>query len=242
MILALIPARSGSKSIPNKNIKEYCGKPLIAWTIEQAKQSSEITDIIVSTDCEKIKQIAEKYGAEVPFLRPKEISGDHSTDFEFMKHTVDWLKTERNTTPHLIVHLRPTYPNRKIKDLDEAIKKFRHNTVFNNKPYTSLRSVVEAEYPAYKMYKKEGKQELKPLFERVNGIEEPYNNARQLLPKCYWHNGCIDITTPECLENGSVSGNKILMYEMEKNEINDIDTIEEWNRSEHNYNNNNLSL
>ena len=227
MILALIPARCGSKSIPNKNIKEYAGKPLIAWTIEQAKKSKHITDIIVSTDSEEYKKIAEKHGANVPFLRPKEISEDHSTDLEFMKHTIEYLK-ENGKTPNMIVHLRPTYPTRKVEDIDEAIGKFLNN----DKSYTSLRSVVEAEYPAYKMYSIEGKQELKPLFKIVNGIEEPYNNARQLLPKSYWHNGCIDITTPDCIEKfDSISGNKILAYTMEKNEVYDIDTMEEWDKS-----------
>jgi len=229
MILALIPARSGSKSIPNKNIKDYCGKPLIAWSIEQAKQSKYITDIIVSTDCEEIKKIAEKYGAEVPFLRPKKISGDHSTDYEFMKHATEWLEY-RNRTPGMIVHLRPTYPNRNFNDIDKCIEKFR-----NEPSYTSIRSVVESEHSAYKMYTNKN-QQLIPLFNTINGINEPYNNARQLLPKCYWHNGCIDITTPNCLKKfESVSGNKILMYEMKNDEVDDIDTIEEWNRSEKHY-------
>lgn len=229
MILAIIPARSGSKSIPNKNIRLYSNKPLISWTIEQAKNSKYITDIIVSTDSEEYKKISEEYGATVPFLRPKEISEDNSTDYDFMKHTIDFLKE----TPQMIIHLRPTYPNRKFKDIDNAIEKFQYNLTFNTNPYTSLRSVVESDYPAYKMYSINGKQELTPLFNLVNGINEPYNNARQLLPKSYWHNGCIDITTPECLKKfRSVSGNKIMPYIMKNDEINDIDTIEEWDRSE----------
>lgn len=229
MILAIIPARSGSKSIPNKNIKDYLGKPLIAWTIEQAQKSKYIDEIIVSTDSKEYSEIAQKYGAKTPFLRPKEISEDLSTDYEFMKHTIDNLETP----PYMIVHLRPTYPNRKVEDIDKAIELFKHNLMFNSQPYTSLRSVVECEFPAYKMYSIDNK-ELKPLFQSVNGIKEPYNNARQLLPKTYWHNGCIDITTPSCLkEFESVSGNKILAFEMDKKEVYDIDTLEEWDRSIH---------
>jgi CMP-N-acetylneuraminic acid synthetase len=231
-VLAIIPARSGSKSIPNKNIKEYCGKPLIAWTIEQAKKSRLITDIIVSTDSEEYKKVAETYGVTVPFLRPKELSDDNSTDYEFMKHTIDWLTENKCKIPDLIVHLRPTYPNRSVIDIDKAIRLFQTNLDYTGGVYTSLRSVVESDFPAYKMYTLD-KNQLKPLFDRVNGIEEPYNNARQLLPKCYWHNGCIDITTPMCLEKfRSVSGDKILVYKMRKNETNDIDTIEEWDQSE----------
>lgn len=223
MILALIPVHSGSKSIMNKNIKDYKGKPLIGWTIEQAKESKYITDIIVSTDSVEYKKIAEEYGAEVPYLRPMEISGDESTDFEFMKHTIDWLK-KNNRKPTMIVYLRPIYPTRKVEDIDTSIKLFFNNILYNQNPYTSLRSVIEAEYSAYKMYFIEGKQELIPLFHRVNGISEPYNNAQQLLPKSYWHNGCIDITTPTCIEeHGSVSGNKILAYIMDKTEIDIIE-------------------
>ena len=231
-MIAIIPARSGSKSIPNKNIKNYSGKPLIAWTIEQAKNSKYINKVIVSTDSEEYKKIAEKYGAEVPFLRPSEISNDSSTDYEFMKHFVDYLN-ENQIKTSMIVHLRPTYPNRKTKDIDEAIELFQQNIY----QFTSLRSVVETDFSAYKMYSINNNQ-LNPLFENVNNINEPYNNARQLLPKCYWHNGCIDITTSECImKYKSVSGNKILPFIMNEKEIDDIDTITDWRNSEKKINN-----
>ena len=97
-ILCIIPARSGSKVIQDKNIMNFRGKPLLSWSIEQAKKSkySKNIKIIVSTDSEKYAEISKNYGAEVPFIRPKNISGDTSSDFECIKHCVDWLKKNEN--------------------------------------------------------------------------------------------------------------------------------------------------
>ena len=116
-ILTIIPARSGSKGVPNKNIKKFRDKPLLAWSIEQAKQTEYYKEgnmkIIVSTDSEKYKEIALKWGAEVPFLRPKELSKDLSTDYEFINHALNWLKENKKYTPDIILQLRPTSPYRK---------------------------------------------------------------------------------------------------------------------------------
>ena len=98
LLLCLIPARSGSKSIPNKNITTYCGHPLFTWSIKHAKQSKHKMRIIVSTTHQTIK-IAKMYGAECPFLRPSKIAQDYSTDFEFILHALEWLKTNENYTP-----------------------------------------------------------------------------------------------------------------------------------------------
>src|SRR3989338_863146 len=100
-ILALIPARGGSKRVPNKNIKLLDGKPLIAYTIAAAKKSKYINRIVVSTDCESIGKIAKKHGAEVPFLRPKEISTDDSKEIEFFEHALNWLLEHENYEPDL---------------------------------------------------------------------------------------------------------------------------------------------
>ena len=112
-VLALIPARGGSKGIKMKNIKEFKGKPLIYWSIKLALDCKVVNRVIVSTDNENIKRVAEECGADVPFLRPKEISGDLSTDYEFIKHCLDYLKENGEDEPDIIVQLRPTYPTRK---------------------------------------------------------------------------------------------------------------------------------
>ena len=219
-ILCIIPARSGSKGIVDKNIMDFKGKPLLSWSIEHAQQSkySKNIKIIVSTDSEKYAEISKQYGAEVPFLRPKNISGDTSSDFECIKHCVDWLKENENYEPDIILHLRPTQPCRKIEHVNLAIETF----INNRGKYDSLRSVIPVEKSPYKMYSINN-DELKPLFCEVNNIKEPYNQARQLLPQCYLHNGYIDILNTDILTNNTISGNKIYPFVMDMDNNIDID-------------------
>ena len=227
-IVALIPARSGSKGIPHKNIKGYHNLPLITHSINIAKKSSYITDIVVSTDSKEYKELCEKNGAKCPFLRPVEISGDLSTDYEFIKHYVEWMqKNDNENIPDLIVQLRPTYPNRRIFDLNKCIQ-----ILIENQEYTSLRTVIPYEKSPYKMYLTKDNV-LKPLFEEVNGLNEPYNRCRQDLPTTYLHNGCIDvIRTSSFIKYDSITGPKIYAYIMDKEEVNDIDSLEDWEKSE----------
>lgn len=227
-ILCIIPARSGSKSLPNKNIKNFKGKPLLTWTIEQAKKCSYVNQmkILLSTDSEKYAQIGKNEGAEVPFLRPSEISQDLSTDFEYIKYTVEWLQNNEDYYPDIIIQLRPTQPCRKVADINNALDIF----IKNRCKYDSLRSVVLFEKTPYKMYSIDNNN-LKPLFDNVNGIKEPYNKARQILPDTYLHNGYIDILNTNILSEGSLSGNVIYPYIMEKEDIIDIDTSEDWDKA-----------
>jgi N-acylneuraminate cytidylyltransferase len=234
-ILTIIPARGGSKGIPNKNIKILNGKPLLAYSIEQALETSFFKSgkmrIIVSTDSNEYGEIAKKYGAEVPFIRPKEISGDLSTDFECISHCMRWLEENEYYKPDIILQLRPTQPCRKIEDIEKTLDIF----IENYNEYDSLRTIIPLEKSAYKMYNLEG-NDLKPLFPivNINGIEvvEPFNQARQILPKCYLHNGYIDILNPKILKRGMISGEKIYGYLMNKEDTIDIDTIEDWNNLE----------
>ena len=229
-VLALIPARGGSKGIKMKNIKEFKGKPLIYWSIKLALDCKVVNRVIVSTDNENIKRVAEECGADVPFLRPKEISGDLSTDYEFIKHCLDYLKENGEDEPDIIVQLRPTYPTRKLDILNETLDIF----IKNLDNYDSLRTVYEMEKSPYKMYNIED-GELKPLFKEVKGIKEPYNQCRQLLPKTYIHNGYIDLIKTEIVEKkGSITGDRIYPYLMSKEEYHDIDTEKDWKDAEKN--------
>ena len=229
-VLALIPARGGSKGIKMKNIKEFRGKPLIYWSIKLALDCKVVNRVIVSTDNENIKRVAEECGADVPFLRPKEISGDLSTDYEFIKHCLDYLKENGEDEPDIIVQLRPTYPTRKLDILNETLDIF----IKNLDNYDSLRTVYEMEKSPYKMYNIED-GELKPLFKEVKGIKEPYNQCRQLLPKTYIHNGYIDLIKTEIVERkGSITGDRIYPYLMSKEEYHDIDTEKDWKDAEKN--------
>ena len=234
-IIALIPARSGSKGIPHKNIKNYQKYPLIYHSIKIAKESKYITDIVVSTDSEEYQNIAVKYEAKCPFLRPSNISNDLSTDYEFIKHYIQWTQlNDSNNIPDLIVQLRPTYPNRNIEELNKCIE-----IMINNIDYTSLRTVVKFEKSPFKMYIIENNT-LLPLFEKINNLEEPYNRCRQELPDTYLHNGSIDIIrTKSFLKSNSITGDKIYPYIMNENEINDIDNIQDWAKSESAFNHSN---
>ncbi len=222
-ILVLIPARSGSKGIRNKNIIDINGLPMLAWSIKQAQNSKYYNQmkIILSTDSEKYRKIGIKYGAEVPFLRPAKISGDLSTDYECVEHCLNYLAKE-NYVPDFIVQLRPTYPTRKVKILDDCISKF----ISNRNNYDSLRTVVPFEKSPYKMYRIIDNN-LEPLFKTVDNIVEPYNECRQKLPTTYLHNGYIDILNTNIVKEKTISGNKILPYVMSKEEIHDIDELKD---------------
>jgi CMP-N,N'-diacetyllegionaminic acid synthase len=233
-ILCLVPARSGSKGIIDKNIKVLNNKPLLCHSIDQAKESKYYKNkqmrIVVSTDSEKYANIAKNSGAEIPILRPSEISQDLSTDFEFMKHMIDYLKENENYNPDIILQLRPTQPLRNINDIDKCLDIF----INRYEEYDSLRTVVPYEKSPFKMYEVKNNL-LVPLFKTliVNEkiIDEPYNQCRQLLPQTYLHNGYIDILKPYLLDDGKISGDRIYPYIMNKEDTIDIDTYDDWNKA-----------
>ncbi|MBA7568216.1 8-amino-3,8-dideoxy-manno-octulosonate cytidylyltransferase [subsurface metagenome] len=222
-VVAVIPARSGS-SVVDKNIKLLGGYPLIAYSIAAAKLASGIDRIIVSTDSNKYASIASKYGAEVPFLRPTEISGDNSTDYEWIKHLLDWMQNKENFLPSYLVHLRPTTPLREIKIIDYAIK-----YMMKNIKATALRSAHKTHLTPYKMFKLNGEY-MKP-FLSCEGVEEFYNLPRQFFEDAYIPNGYIDIIRPSVFMNtGLLHGDRIKLWETDV--IPDIDTIADFNFAE----------
>ena len=146
-MLAVIPARGGSKSIPQKNIK-YIGKhPLVAYSIAVARMSKIIERVIVSTDSDQIAEVSSKYGAEVPFLRPSEIAKDDSIDMEWIEHLLSYVEKKERKKVEYLVHLRPTTPFREINIVDDGIK-----YIVNSPSATSLRSVSLANQPPQKMF------------------------------------------------------------------------------------------
>lgn len=238
-ILCIIPARSGSKGIPNKNIKLFHGQPLLSWSIQQSLALSKKFNIrtIVSTDSKEYGLIAEEYGAEVPFLRPKSISNDYSTDLECFQHCIEWLETNEHYVPDIILHLRPTQPLREISLIETCLSLFINNL----DSYDSLRTVIPIEKSPFKMYiientnnlsEKNENNYLIPIIQNYKNINEPYNQARQLLPQCYLHNGYIDIIKLDTIKKNSLSGNKIYPFVMNQEDNIDIDTLEDWYRGE----------
>jgi CMP-N-acetylneuraminic acid synthetase len=215
-ILALIPARSGSKSIPHKNVRPFAGQPLLAHSIEQARACPAITRAIVSTDSEDYAVIARQFGAEVPFLRPAEISGDASTDLEVFQHALRWLAGNEGRVPELCVHLRPTHPNRRVADIAAAVELLRAHPEWD-----SVRSVVPAPEPPFKMWFRSAAGELTPVV--ATDIPEAHSRPRQTLPATFLQNASIDvIRSRTILEKNSIAGARIGSLVLE--EFHDIDT------------------
>lgn len=222
-ILSIIPARSGSKSIPHKNIKLLQGKPLLAYSIEQALSSELINRVIVSTDSEEYAQIAKEFGAEVPFIRPLEYAQDESPDLFVFKHALQWLSENEQYNPDFIVHLRPTYPIRKINDINNCIR-----IMINNLDYDSIRSVVLAPETPYKMWHRGEDGIIQPVLGNAM-ITEAHSLPRQSLPRVYLQNACIDvIRTSTIIEKNSMVGQNVYGYLMDQNF--DIDYYADFNK------------
>lgn len=189
-ILAIIPARKGSKRIPNKNIKSLLGKPLIYYTIRVALENSGIIDkIIVSTNSNKIAEISKKLGVDVPFLRPEKISGDKVSDEPVIKHCINYL-LKSNEKFDYVSYLRPTAPFRIKNDILEAIKKLEKNKL----PLVrSVTRVTGVNHP-YWMYK----SDRNLLFPFVDGLDiESYYQSGMLPKNIYSLNGMVDVFTVE---------------------------------------------
>lgn len=221
-ILAVIPARSGSKTIKNKNIRLLNNKPLLAYSIEHALESHLINRVIVSTDSKEYANIALRYGAEVPFLRPEKYAQDDSLDVEVFRHALKELKEKENYVPDAVVHLRPTYPIRNVEDIDNMISLLLQNDA------DSVRCIAPAKETAYKMWKENDDGTISPI---LNDIKEAYNMPRQELPQIYYQNACIDVIRTDVIVNSnSMSGKKIIGYKMKENY--DIDTEDDFRQAE----------
>lgn len=225
-IMAIIPARSGSKSIPHKNIRPLLGKPLIAYSILHGLKSKYINRVIVSTDSVQYADIAREYNAEVPFLRPSELSTDSSNDIGFFIHALDWLEQHENYTPDICVQLRPTHPVRITEDIDRMIE-----LLMSHPKADSVRSMVENKsITPYKMWTLEEGSLAKPLL-NLPGVKEPFNSPRQSLPKTYFQNASVDVIRTKCIrDKGSLSGDQVMGYIMD--EQYDIDYEEDFGKVE----------
>jgi len=205
-ILALIPARGGSKGLPRKNVLPLAGKPLIAHTIATALESETITRTIVSTDDDEIAEAARSHGAEVPFIRPADLAADDSLDLEVFQHALSWLAREEGYEPELVVHLRPTNPIRRTERVDEAVR-----AMLADPQADSLRSVSVPAQTPYKMWRREGAY-LAPLVE-VAGVRDAHSRPRQSLPEVWWQNGYVDVIRPRTvLDLASMSGERVLPF------------------------------
>jgi N-acylneuraminate cytidylyltransferase len=226
-VLAVIPARGGSKSIPRKNILPFAGHPLLAYSIAAALQSDLVTRTIVSTDDEEIAAVARRYGAEVPFLRPAGHAQDATPDLPVFVHALEWLAEQEGYRPELVVQLRPTTPVRPPGCVDDGIRR-----LLDRPEADSLRAVVPSGQNPHKMWWIEPDEIMTPLL-GVEGLAEPYNAPRQELPPTYWQTGHLDITRPTTvLEKGSMTGGKVLSLVLDPRYTVDIDTQNDWEKAE----------
>ena len=218
-VFAIIPARGGSKGIPGKNVKDFCGKPLIAWTIEAAKKVSEISKVIVNTDDDEIEATALSYGAEV-YKRRKELAGDLTTDIEVFADQLSSLQSQGDL-PHMIVDLRATAPLRgpkRIKEGIEILSRLKDSA-------DSVRAVSRAAKHPYKMWNFDGTFMTPFLPETMTKVKEPYNLPRQSLPEVYQNNGAVNAFWPKTvLEKKSMTGDNIAGFVMDDWESINIDT------------------
>ena len=217
-IVALIPARGGSKGIPEKNLRLLNGRTLVEWSIIHALESELIERVFVSTDSQKIRDVALKAGAEVPFLRPDALSGDQVLDFPVFIHLKDWLEYHENSKPEIFVQLRPTTPFRKAGWIDEAVKLLRDNDQAD-----SVRSVSKVVQHPYRMFEIASSGFLNPIMSHKD--PNPSLLRRQDLPPTYFYNCVIDVTRRRTLiDQSSMTGKKMLPWIMPSELAIDIDT------------------
>jgi CMP-N,N'-diacetyllegionaminic acid synthase len=214
-IIGIIPARAGSEGIQNKNIRSFHGKPLIAWTIECALASS-LDRVIVSTNDDEIKDIAEKYGAEVPFMRPDDLSDSYSRIEPVLRHTYEYLKEEEQYEADILVMLLPTSPFRHVEDVNMAIQMYIDSEV------TSVASVIKAEAnmnPHWMLVENGDDVEL------FNGKQlRNIKDRRQDLPDVYIRNDFVYVLNPNNLyaSKPTLYGDKLTLYKISEHRY-DID-------------------
>ena len=215
-VLAIVPARGGSKGIPRKNLVTLLGKPLLWWSVRAALDAETVTRTIVSTEDDEIAAAGEAAGAEVPFRRPAELAGDTVLDLPVFDHALRTLADTEGYRPDLVVHLRPTSPLRPAGLVDEGVR-----TLAADARADSLRAVTPPANNPFKMWRiVDGV--LVPLVE--TDIHEQYNQPRQALPAAYWQTGTLDVMRADTvLELGSMTGRRILPLVIEPDLAVDID-------------------
>ena len=210
-ILAIIPARGGSKGVPRKNIKMLAGKPLIAWTIEEAKKSKYIDTCVVSTEDEEIKSVAEAWGGNVPFRRPAELAQDDTPGIEPVLHAIQMMPGY-----DFVVLLQVTSPLRKVEDIDGTIVHCL------DRDCESCVSVTAVEHSPYWMYRMDEQERLRPILK----ISKEKSYQRQILPNVYQLNGAVYVASADFVQRmRGFFGEDTLGYIMPRENSHDIDTL-----------------
>ena len=227
-ILAIVPARGGSKGIPGKNIRPFAGYPLIAYSIAAGLQAQTVTRVIVSTDDEQIAAVAREFGALTPFLRPPGLAQDNSLDLPVFDHALRWLEQTEGYKPEVVVQLRPTSPLRPVGCVDDAVQ-----ALLAHPEADCVRGVVPAGQNPHKMWRLTSADEpMTPLL-KVRGVPEPYNAPRQALPPVYWQTGHVDaIRAATILKKGSLTGDQVFPLVIDPRYTVDLDNLYDWAKYE----------
>ena len=222
-VLGLIPARGGSKRVNNKNTRLLNGKPLIAYTIEAALQTSSLSSVIVSTDSTDIKSVAKDFGADVPFIRPAEMATDTAGEIPLIIHALEWLQLNRKESYDAVVYLRPTAPLRTATVTEDVINAYKD---WNCDAVRSV-TLVEGVHHPYWMYFKNDDNKALP-FDPEHTPKEYYRS--QLLPPVYRLNGVVDILNTKNLytDEPSLYGDDMRIYELNQQYSFDIDTEDDF--------------
>lgn len=226
-VLAVIPARGGSKSVPRKNVRPLGGLPLLAYSIEAGLNARLVDRVLVSTDDDDIAEIARRYGANAPFLRPAELSGDLTPDWPVFVHALDWLARHKSWTPEIVVQLRPTSPLRPPGLVDEAIAR-----LLGDPDLDSVRTVMPATQNPFKMWRlpEQGSPVMVPLLDAPGGAG--YDQPRQSLPSIGWQTGHVDATRTRVVRAGAMTGPRVAPLMVDAAYGVDIDTEADWRQAE----------
>lgn len=225
-VLAIIPARGGSKTIPRKNIRLFAGHPLIAYSIAAGLASKRVNRVILSTDDQEIAAVAQRYGAEIPFLRPQELAQDATPDLPVFQHALAWLAENQAYQPDIVVQLRPTSPFRRVWYIDNAVQR-----LLEQPQADAVRTVCVPFQNPFKMWHIGADGFMQPIMHTDH--PEPYNLPRQALPEIYWQTGYVDAARADTiLSKNSMTGDRILPLIIDASEWVDIDSPDDWRRAE----------
>jgi len=227
-VLAIIPARGGSKSIPRKNIIDFADYPLIAYSISAGLTAETVTRVIVSTDDPEIAEISRSYGAETPFTRPEEHARDQTPDLPVFQHALEWLAANEDYQPDIVVQLRPTSPFRRVWHIDQAVLR-----LIERPEADAVRAVCIPFQNPFKMWRISTDGFMQPIGLDLGVAPEPYNKPRQALPEIYWQTGYVDAAWADTiLLKNSMTGDHILPLIIDPSEWVDIDSSDDWRRAE----------
>jgi CMP-N-acetylneuraminic acid synthetase len=218
-VLAIVPARGGSKGIPRKNLRLLAGKPLVAHAVATGLAAKLVTRVVCSTDDPDIAEVARAAGADVPFLRPIELATDASEDWPVFKHTLDWLAQHEHWSPELVVNLRPTSPLRTPTHVDDAIRLLLDSGV------DSVKAVCLARQHPHKMWLRQSDGVMEPFLKTAFRAQRGPDVPRAELEDVYWQNGVVDVTRREVIfEQRVMIGRRVAGLVTQAGDSIDIDT------------------